>query len=182
MWNFTAFTVASQSPPMCGALGGIKRQFIHSLLMISNSSCGFIIVMCGFIISIRMLYSSVSWRCAPTKFNSLSELILMGRLLLKMNLLNAFKKTSVVRSPTNSICTALVAKHTNIAIKHLINREFLRYPSLDVGVKSCDVESCSVESCDVESSVVELCGVESSGVEPCGVELCRVELCGVVVY
>jgi len=105
-WCLKIFTVASHSPPKCGAIGGIKCHVILCELanLFTRSLCSS---------ELNNAYTSFNWLFAPTKLVPLSEYILSGKPRLAMNRHNAARNPSDDRSLTTSRCTALIVKHTN---------------------------------------------------------------------
>uniref|UniRef100_A0A8D8ACR3 (northern house mosquito) hypothetical protein n=1 Tax=Culex pipiens TaxID=7175 RepID=A0A8D8ACR3_CULPI len=99
------FTFASQIPPWWGALGGLKFQVIPlGWQNASTFSCR--------IWDRSNSTNSDSSRFPPRKFVPLSEYSSDGVPRRFTNRCRAARNPSVVREPTNSRCTALIAMHT----------------------------------------------------------------------
>uniref|UniRef100_A0A8D8DP65 (northern house mosquito) hypothetical protein n=1 Tax=Culex pipiens TaxID=7175 RepID=A0A8D8DP65_CULPI len=107
-WYLAEHTPASQSPPKCGALGGIMRQSIEVLVQKFSSlplSCW----------DRNSSYRSLILFLLPTKLRPLSEKSLTGLPLLETKRCRAAMNASAVRSPTSSRCIARVAKQRKTA-------------------------------------------------------------------
>ena len=88
--DFTVLTCLSHTPPLCGALGGLKMNLHSSKVLWSLGSMS--------------LLNSLS---APTKFVPLSQNMLLTGPLMDVKQRRPLIKQSVVRSSSISMCTAL---------------------------------------------------------------------------
>jgi hypothetical protein len=107
-WRLNDFTAASHRPPKWGELGGLKR---HCIFLSVRKFC--IFSLCSF--DWKRAWSSFNSLLAPTKLVPLSESIVAQCPHRDINRRKAAMKASVVRSLSNSICAALVARHMKMA-------------------------------------------------------------------
>lgn len=106
---FADLTAASQRPPKCGALGGMKLNWMPLALHV--------FVMASWALGEWMIVAnSGSLFFAPTKLVALSQYNFWQCPRRPMNLLRAPMNASVVRSLTSSRCSAFVAKQQNTAM------------------------------------------------------------------
>jgi hypothetical protein len=106
-WRLNDFTVASHKPPKCDELGGLKR---HCIFLSVRKLCIFSLCSSDW----KRARSSFNSLSAPTKLVPLSERIVAQCPRRDINRRKAAMKASVIRSLTNSMCTALVARHIKI--------------------------------------------------------------------
>ena len=100
-------TAASQSPPKCGALGGIVTHSTPRVAAYALSEDSLLVL------------KRRSWRAfnslrAPMKLLPLSEKMVLGRPRRAINLLRPPIQAADVRAETSSIWTAFVAKQTKM--------------------------------------------------------------------
>ena len=103
-WRLNDFAAASHKPPKCGELGGLKR---HCICRSARKFCT------PFLWSsdCKRLRSSFNSLLAPTMWVPLSDRIVAQYSRWDMNRRRASRNASVVRSLTNSMWRALVARH-----------------------------------------------------------------------
>lgn len=106
-WDLADLTAASHSPPKWGAAGGMNRQLVPPAC--SDSA----IVDHSNLASRKEFLSSAS---APLNVVALSLHTSIGMPRRLVNLWNAARKLVVVKSPTTSMCIALMLMQTKIAI------------------------------------------------------------------
>ncbi|XP_043866879.1 uncharacterized protein LOC122757729 [Drosophila mojavensis] len=112
------FTAASQRPPKCGARGGMNTNSMpRSAANISMSA------VLPWNVALR---SSV--RAAPTKLVALSQYSFRTSPRRPTNLDKHIRNEFVVKSVTNSRCTAFEVKQTNMAI-YILTGDLPRIPS-----------------------------------------------------
>ena len=107
-WHLNDFTATSHMPPKCGELGGLKR---HCICRSARKVC----ILSWWSSDRRRLRSSFNSLLAPTKLVPLSERIVAKYPRRAMNRQRVARNASDVRSLTNSMWAALVARHTNMA-------------------------------------------------------------------
>ena len=104
-WVFKLFTAASQRPPKCGACSGMN---FHCMPWVEQNSE---MVVCALWVSRNSTNSRISL-AAPTKLVPWSFHIRLGLPRLAIKRLKQAIKASLVRSDTNSKCTALTERDT----------------------------------------------------------------------